>query len=181
MRPWLFTNTFYGNWPPGDPRGCVTSVRDLRRGEPFPGRRIEHDQYGTSYEPALPGLYHAAAAQLKGPPILLTRDHAEVLLSQLIETSEHRGWPISAVAIMPDHGHWIAAIPYELKAAKALADFKAYGSRALNRRFGPPVSDRWWTEKGSKRLLPDENALAAAMRYVLERQPNPLLTWASGR
>ena len=45
-----------------------------------------------------------------------------------------------------------------------MADFKAYGSRALNRRYGRPPSETWWTDKGSKRKLPNEEALAAAVR-----------------
>ena len=30
MRNWLLSNTCYGTWLPGDRRGSVTSVRDLR-------------------------------------------------------------------------------------------------------------------------------------------------------
>jgi len=59
-----------------------------------------------------------------------------------------------------------------------LADFKAYASRALNRSFGKPPSDTWWTTNGSKRKLKDELALAAEIHYVLYKQPNPLVVWS---
>ena len=60
---------------------------------------------------------------------------------------------------------------------KILADFKAYASRVLNRRYGKPPSETWWTEKGSKRKLRDERALADAINYVLYKQPHPLVVW----
>jgi hypothetical protein len=47
---------------------------------------------------------------------------------------------------------------------KIEGDFKCYGSRALNRRWGKPVNGTWWTGgSGSKRKLPDERALRAAL------------------
>ena len=50
--------------------------------------------------------------------------------------------------------------------------------RSLNRRFGKPPSDTWWTSKGSKRKLKDDDALAAAIYYVLYKQRNPLVVWS---
>jgi hypothetical protein len=59
-----------------------------------------------------------------------------------------------------------------------LGDFKSWGTRALSKHFGEPASKTWWTERGSKRKLPNETALAAAIHYVLFEQPNPLVTWS---
>lgn len=59
-----------------------------------------------------------------------------------------------------------------------LGDFKSWGTRAPSRQIGAPPSETWWTERGSKRKLADEVALAAATYYVLYGQPNPLLTWS---
>ena len=60
---------------------------------------------------------------------------------------------------------------------KVLSDLKAYASRALNRRFGKPLSETWWTMGGSKRALLDEAAVQAAILYVIEKQPHPLIVW----
>jgi hypothetical protein len=79
---------------------------------------------------------------------------------------------------MRNHAHWIALISDEIAAAKALADYKAYSSRALNREFGVPPSGTWWTNKGSKRLLTDDASLSAATNYVLHQQPGALITWS---
>ncbi|SFI46576.1 hypothetical protein SAMN05421753_10997 [Planctomicrobium piriforme] len=77
---------------------------------------------------------------------------------------------------MWNHVHLVVDLREECP-DKGLADLKAYGSRAFNNTFGKLASGRWWTEKGSTRFLKDEEALHAAMDYVLHRQPNPLAIW----
>jgi REP element-mobilizing transposase RayT len=115
---------------------------------------------------------------MTGPPIFLDREKAEVLFEQFRETATHRGWTIRAVAIMANHWHMVVQVPDDPPPGKILADFKAYGSRALNRKHGKPPSDTWWTAKGSKRKLGDDRALEAGSNYVLYKQPNPLLVWS---
>jgi REP element-mobilizing transposase RayT len=177
MRAWLLTNTTYGTWLPGDPRGSVTSVRDVRPGEEPPNARFEHDLPGEPYEEALPGLNRSAAAQCKGPPIFLNPVQAEIALAQFQETAAHRSRTLQAVAVMSNHFHVVVQVSDDPEPGRLLADFKAYLSRALNRRFGKPPAGTWWTTNGSKRKLPDDRALAAATGYVL-RQPNPLVVWS---
>jgi REP element-mobilizing transposase RayT len=77
---------------------------------------------------------------------------------------------------MGNHVHLIVGVPGDPDPSDILGDFKSYGSRALNRRWPKPVSGTWWTEGGSKRKLPDERALFAAIRYV-QNQPNALVIW----
>ncbi len=178
MRSWLLSNTFYGTWMPGDERGSVTSVRDVRPEDPPDDFRFEHDLPGTPWEEEMPGLHWAAEEQMKGPPIYFDREKAEVVLAQFRETAGYRGRVLRAVSIMYNHCHLIVQVADDPDPARMLADFKAYGSRALNRRFGKPPSDTWWTTNGSKRKLKDEEALAAAIHYVLYKQPNPLVVWS---
>jgi len=171
MRAWLLTNTTYGTWLPGDPRGSVTSVRDLRpEDEPTPFR-FEHDLPGEPWEDELPGLRRSALEKMKGPPIYLDREKAELVLAQFQETAGYRGWTLRAVAVMANHFHVVVQVPGDPHPRKILADLKAYGSRALNRRYGKPPSETWWTDKGSKRKLGDDQALANAIHYVLYKQP----------
>jgi REP element-mobilizing transposase RayT len=183
MRSWLLANTTYGTWLPGDPRGSVTSVRDHRPGDASAERRLEHDVFGTPYEPAVPGLRRAAAEQMHGRPVLLDLAKADLLLSQFQETAAHRRWAILGLAIMVNHFHMIVQVSGDPDPRRVLADFKAYGSRALNQRFGKPESETCWTTNGSKRKLVTEAALQAAIHYVLYKQPNPLVVWSaeSGR
>lgn len=180
MRHWLLTSTFYGAWLPGDERGFVGSVRDRRAGEPECVVRLEHDLPGDAYDASIPGLKRASAELMTGPPIFLELVHAQVLLAQFLETAEYRQWTVEAVAILYNHCHLVVTVPGDPDPTTVLGDFKAYGSRALNRLFGKPRSDTWWTCGGSKRKLPDDRAVRSGIAYVLYRQYNPLLTWQQG-
>jgi len=42
------------------------------------------------------------------------------------------------------------------------------------------VSGTWWAESGSKRKLPNAQAVLDALDYVVRRQPYPLLVWEAG-
>lgn len=181
MRFWLLTNTTYGTWLPGDRRGSVTSVRDLRPGEVREPTRVEHDRPGDAWEAHLPGLRRSAAGLMKGPPIYLARSQAEVILAQFHETAVYRQWPLHAMSLMANHFHAVIEVPGDPNPDKVLADLKAYATRALNREFGKPASETWWTTRGSKRKLPDERAVANAVEYVLYRQPHPLVVWSRAK
>lgn len=173
MRYWLLTNTTYGTWLPGDPRGSVTSVRDAAARP-----RVEHALPGEPWEESLPELYAAAQKQMAGPPIYLALTHAEQILEQFQETAGHRDWTLHAVAIMANHFRLVVAVSDDPSPQKILTDFKAYASRKLNRSYGPPPSETWWTTGGSKRKINDERHLAAAIHYVLFKQWRPLIVWS---
>ena len=116
---------------------------------------------------------------MKGLPIYLNFRQAETLLSQFQETASYRGWVLHAVAIMANHVHLVVEVTGDPDPDRVLADLKAYGSRSLNRGFGKPASETWWTSRGSTRKLADERAVAAAIDYVLYKQPHPLMVWSS--
>lgn len=161
MQSWLLTNTTYGTWLPGDARGSYTDVSGQ-----------------TALTSPQPKLAQHARAMLKDKPIRLTQKQADVLLTQLLETAEYRSWQMLAVSIMANHFHLVTLAADDVPPKKLLADFKAYGSRALNLQFGQPNSSgKWWTTNGSKRYLPDQRAVAAAVNYVINKQTNPLMTW----
>ena len=176
MPHWLLTNTCYGNWLPGDPRGSVTSVRDLLPDDAPTESRIVHNRVGDPVEIHNPSLYRSAQSKLKCPPIQLTTEHAAIVLAQFQETCQFRGWQLEAVAIMFNHFHLVVGME-NTPGSKALSDLKAYASRSLNKRFGKPLSETWWTMGGSTRPLLDEAAIIAAIRYVFEKQPHPLVVW----
>ncbi len=178
MTTWLLTSTFYGQWLPGDPRGSVTNVLDRRPDDPDSAIRLEHARPGEEYEEAIPGLQRASLEQLKGPPVTIALPEAEQLLEQFQETASHRRWTLRAVSIMFKHIHLVVEAPPEIGKKELLRDFKSYASRRLNRVFGPPASETWWTDSGSCRPVRDP---AAANYYVCYRQPNPLVVWSRER
>lgn len=178
MRHWLFTNTTYGTWLPGNERGSVTSVRDRRLGESLHGTRREHDQPGMPWEGHIPGIQRSASALLKAPPIFLSLAQAEILLAQFQDTARYRERTLHAVSIMHNHWHMVVTVPGDPDPDRVLSDFKAYGTRALNRAFGRQPSGTWWTMRGSKRKLANAAALASAVNYTLYKQSNPLVVWS---
>src|SRR5258708_2077146 len=163
MKTWLLTSTFYGNWLPGDPRGFVGRVWEQRDGDSENNLRHEHDLPGTPYDADMPGLEGVSAELMRGPPVRVNLEQAQALLAQFQETATYRGWRLCAVAIMCNHIHIVLRVDGFVPVDKLLGDFKAYGSRALNRKWGKPTSDTWWTSKGSKRQLRDEAAFRAAV------------------
>jgi hypothetical protein len=79
------------------------------------------------------------------------------------------------------YGTWLpgdvrGSVPGDPDPELMLRDYKAYASRALNRRWRKPDSGTWWTESGSKRKLKDEAAILAAARYIRD-QEFPLVVW----
>jgi REP element-mobilizing transposase RayT len=102
------------------------------------------------------------------------------LFRQFQETSAKRGWLLLAAAVMANHVHLVVGVPGDPDPAVILRDYKAYGSRSLNRRWAKPASDTWWTESGSKRKLSRDENVAAAVRYVRD-QPHPLVVWIHPR
>ncbi|HVK17857.1 MAG TPA: transposase [Fimbriiglobus sp.] len=177
---WLLTWTCYGNWLPGDERGFVSRVRDRRPDEPSATTRREHDAPGTEYDAEMSGLWRSARDRLKGDPIRLNLDQARVLVDQFHETAEYRSWVIHAAAVMANHAHIVVEALSEVDPSDPLADFKAYGSRALNRRWGKSVSGTWWTESGSKRKKATAEAIEEAIEYV-RTQPHALVICVQGQ
>ncbi len=169
-RYWLLTWTMYGNWLPGDPRGFVSSVRNGK------GGRVTHNIPGTPYDEDWELLNVSMLQSLKQPPIRLARDQADVVLKQFHETATYRAWQLIAAAVMANHCHLVVGVVGDPEPSKVLGDFKAYASRALNRKWPKPVSGTWWTESGSKRKLKDEPAILGAVAYVRD-QEFPLAIW----
>ena len=169
-RYWFLTWTTYGTWLPGDRRAFVSNVRDDS------GHEVRHNIPGTPYDQDMPALEQAARSKLKGDPIRLLLPQADSLLDQFLATTQFRQRVLLAVAIVANHCHLVVGTPGDPEPSRLLADYKSYGSRSLNERWGQPVSGTWWTEGGSKRKLPNDEAVLAAVRYVIE-QEFPLVIW----
>jgi len=164
---WLITSTTYGTWLPGDARGFVGRVREKRDDdEPTGAMRVEHDRAGTPYDRDVPGLRATSKLLMKGDPVLLNEDQAEVVVEQFCETATFRGWSLHSASVMANHFHLVVSAPAATSTDQLLRDFKSYASRSLNRRWPKPASGTWWTASGSRRRLPDDRAVEAATNYV---------------
>ncbi|HEY7153829.1 MAG TPA: transposase, partial [Gemmataceae bacterium] len=173
-RYWLLTWTTYGTWLPGDARGFVSDVRD------GPGPEVRHNIPGTPYDADDDRVRQRALGLLVGQPVWLTAEQARIVAEQFLETARFRRWLLLACAVMANHVHLVVGVAGDPDPAKLLHDFKSYATRALKAAGHVSVGGRWWTESGSRRKLPDECAVHAAVEYV-RRQQAPLVVWtASG-
>ena len=172
-RVWLLTWTTYGTWLPGEDRGFVSNV-DLGDGK---GRRL--NEVGSNPAAKIRGLQILSKNKMKGPPVYLTVDQAEVLFAQFRETAVFRNWSLLAVAIMANHVHLLVGVSGDPDPHRLLRDFKSYGSRCLTQFAGRPASGTWWTEGGSTRKKGSDEAIINATEYV-SNQVYPLLIWRAG-
>ncbi len=172
-RYWLLTWTTYGTWLPGDDRGFVSNVRE---GD---GPEVRHNTPGATPEAKVRGLVIDSRERMLGPTVYLNAAQAGVVLEQLHETARYRGWELAAVAVMANHLHLVVGVPGDPEPDTLLRDFKSYASRRLNAVVAKPASGTWWTQSGSRRKLPNDTAVQAAVEYV-KRQHSPLLVWSSG-
>jgi REP element-mobilizing transposase RayT len=124
----------------------------------------------------MPGLFKSAQSQMKAQPVYLNRSQAEVVCHQIQQTVAFRGWKSLALAIMKNHVHAVIGVSGDPEPWQILRDLKSYASRALNSKWTKPEGGSWWTESGSRRKLPNESAVRAAIEYI-RNQKNSLLVW----
>ena len=171
-RHWFLTWHTYGTWLPGDPRGFVSPTRDDS------GRQTLHNSPGTPINTGKSKLHDWSRNQLKCSPIVFQRRHALVLAPQLLDTAARRSWQVLALSVVTNHVHVLLGVHGDPEPEILLRDLKSYGSRALNRQFGRPSSETWWTESGSKRIRKTNKSVLATIRYTL-RQDGALVAWSA--
>ncbi len=169
-RYWFLTWITYGSWLPGSKRGFVGTALDEA------GQHFNFNEPGTPPAMPNPALQEFARRNLKSPPQRLNHQQAKSLLEQFQETARFRGWLVVAAGIMRTHIHIVTGVPGDPDPEKILGDFKACGSRILNRESSWPAGNTWWSTGGSKRTLKDEQSVEAAVNYI-RNQSNPLAIW----
>jgi REP element-mobilizing transposase RayT len=156
----LITWTTYGTWLPGDERGWVQRGAGLQK--PDLNRKRE------------------AAAQMTEHACVLDPKERGIVEETIAEHCRKRGWKLHAANCRTNHVHVVvsaSASPEDVR-----DQFKAWCTRRLKesertRREASTISSprltlrsKWWTEKGSARMLWDDFSLQAAIKYVREGQ-----------
>jgi REP element-mobilizing transposase RayT len=86
----------------------------------------------------------------------------------VIEVYAYRAWTLHALHVRATHIH--AVVTATASAEKALNDFKAYATRRLRREKLADEHIRVWAVHGSARYVWNDNQLAEAVDYVVNRQ-----------
>ena len=133
-----------------------------------------HNIPETQCDADMPSLEVWMRERLKGEPVSLDRPDADAMIAQYQETARIRGWTLQAASVMHNHTHVVVSVPGDPDPQAILETLKSWATRAIKKHRPLPANGTFFTAKGSKRKLPNENALLAAAIYVVKKQPNPL-------
>ncbi|MCO6511481.1 MAG: transposase [Aridibacter famidurans] len=154
----LITFRCYGTWLPGDFRGTITK---------------HHNRFGSFYLPEDPEWEKESSDLLKSDPVRLSRYMRKCVGKSIRETCEYFNWPLLALNIRTNHVHIVVSIG-TYSAQKALAKFKSYATRDLRHDELWEEEHSPWTLKGSTRYLWNDEAVDAAIDYVVNGQGGDL-------
>jgi REP element-mobilizing transposase RayT len=157
---YLLTFNCYRTRLPGDQRGWV----DRTRGDHFGGYR----------EPSV-GLERYAREVMLHDPYLLDRQPAQLVLAAIREVCTFRSWELLAAHVRTNHVHCV--VGDVTHPSRAIADFKAYASRALNAIEG---NQKRWARAGSTHILADPHTIHAAVSYVVDGQDGAMAVYDGG-
>ena len=159
---YLITFACYGAHLHGDQAGSVDRL---------------HNQPGTRAIESDAGRVRLERSLMDQP--LYTMNHArrEAVLAGLVERASQRGWKLLAAHVRANHVHVV--IVADAVPERILNDLKAYASRFLN-RLGLDTPDRKrWARHGSTRWLAATESVVAAIRYVIEKQGDPMAVYVA--
>ena len=150
---YFLTWTTYGTWLPGDERGWV--------------------RHGKGFQLPDPVIKSAAESRMTETHCTLDPQQRELVEKTIADHCRIRGWELHAVKCRTNHVHVV--VTADRKPEDVRDQFKAWCTRKLKElhRSRDPMSkvrENWWTEKGSRRYIGDEESLEAVILYVLEAQ-----------
>jgi hypothetical protein len=149
----LLTWRTFGTWLPGDERGYVNDTQN-EYGEPYKG-------FDSRREEAARGL-------MKQPPLELDPAMRRVVDLSIREACEYRDWCVSALNVRTNHVHLVVGATES--PAKIALTLKARATRSLREQQLIAVDRDVWARGTSKRVVWNEDGLAIAVDYVLNRQ-----------
>src|SRR5262245_52527240 len=159
---YFITFTTYGTWLHGRSPGSVDRA---------------HNQVGTPVLPPDEKGEQAEHERLRERPYLLDGPRRAVVLQTILEVARHRRWTVWAAHVRTNHVHVI--VTAQVKPEKVMSDFKAYASRRLREKLTEAPDRTRWTQHGSTLYLWTEEAVAAKIEYVINRQGEPLAVYDS--
>ena len=147
---YLITYRSYGTWLHGDERGSKDRLQN---------------RYNTPKIAANSNWSKHNINQLKTEPVKLNAQQRTAAEEAIRGACHHRKWILQAVNIRTNHIHAVVSIG-RAKPEKVLNDFKAYSTRKMRQYRCWDVASSPWADKGSKRLLWNEQSVGYACDYV---------------
>ena len=168
----LLTWTTYGTWLPGDRRGWVDK----------PGKFREPDLRFTE----------SNRARMTETALILNDTQRQIVETTILAHCNIRNCTLHAINCRTNHVHVVVTAPQRAP-DDVMNEFKSWCTRKLKQQSqeqtqrprkpeapakgptdsqptAPRIRQKWWTQRGSKRLLFDESGLEAAVKYTLDAQ-----------
>jgi len=153
---YLITFSCYGSHLPGQEG---TTDRDHN----VPGTRLREPQAK---------LRQYIEAWMKQAPFEMDYDQRNLTLEAILEVSRYKQWRLVAAQVRSNHVHIV--VDAHVAPEFVMNAFKAYASRALNLAYPGGKGRIRWARHGSTRHLWSREKIEAALRYVLEKQGEPM-------
>lgn len=160
---YFITFRTYGTWLHGDERGSTDRFNNVY-GEPFIATNERWREYN--------------ARSLRAKPFELNSQGRRIVSDAIREVCDHYQWNLPAVNVRTNHAHAVTMCPIH-SSRFALRQFKAFSTRRLKEAGLWPYDNSPWADKGSRRMIWNEEGLAAAVDYVKNRQGGPLPDFGS--
>jgi len=127
---------------------------------------------GTRLREAQPRLRRYIEGTLRQAPFELDADQRTITLHAICEVCRYKDWRLLAAQVRSSHVHIV--VDAQVSPELVMNAFKAYASRALNLAYPKERERIRWTRHGSTRHLWSPEKIDAAMRYVLDKQGEPM-------
>jgi REP element-mobilizing transposase RayT len=102
----------------------------------------------------------------------MDRSRREAVLAALLERCSDRHWNLLAAHVRTNHVHIV--VDADARPERIMNDLKSYASRCLNRVGLDNIARKRWARHGSTRWLWKRQSVSAAIRYVVDRQGDPM-------
>jgi REP element-mobilizing transposase RayT len=118
------------------------------------------------------GRAFAARRSMDQLPYTMDQHRRDTVLNAIVERAAQREWALVAAHVRTNHVHIVidsAATP-----ERVMNDLKSYASRLLNQAGVDTPDRKRWARHGSTKSLHNTKAIDQAVKYVIEKQGDPM-------
>jgi REP element-mobilizing transposase RayT len=131
-----------------------------------------HNMPGTPLAGISPARVEIKRQQMNQPPYLLDKTRRQTVLNAIHEGCQHTNWKLWAAHIRTNHVHTVVEADESLETI--MNALKSYASRDLNKIQIDDANRKRWARHGSTRWLNSDEATQEAIRYVIQKQGQPM-------
>jgi REP element-mobilizing transposase RayT len=109
------------------------------------------------------------------PVYTLDQPRRDAVLASILDRARQRGWTILAAHVRVNHVHIVVSA--DAAPERVMNDLKSYASRILNQNGFDTADRKRWARHGSTRWLRERDDVENAIRYIIEKQGDPMAAY----